>query len=196
MSPSCEANGRAWVDGCAGPRAHARWISGAGARVLPPAAPPRLINKSRPVYCVDLFLPPSSEAERSEEGNKGSLPAPLGVTLQLCPFQLLAAPLDRQTWPTLVKTWPRPNVRFTFMSAGASTDKLGSDVVADPPDHFISAINSWTVAGEEQRKFVRDAYSKGIDPHATFGNLRDEAIPRGSAVCRLHFHQTFDRIAR
>ena len=56
------------------------------------------------------------------------------------------------------------------MSAGVLTDELGSHVIANPPDHSISAVNGRAVAGEEQREFVWDAYSKGIDPHATFGN--------------------------
>ena len=48
MPPSGEANGRAWVDGCAGPRAHSWRLSGAGARVLPPTAPSSLTSKARP----------------------------------------------------------------------------------------------------------------------------------------------------
>ena len=65
MPPSCEAYGRARVDGCAGPRAYARWLSGASAWVLPPAAPPRLINKSieKPLPSCGRRRGPSSAAE-------------------------------------------------------------------------------------------------------------------------------------
>ena len=45
MPPSREANGRTRVDGCSGAWAHARWISGASARVLPRTAPSCMINK-------------------------------------------------------------------------------------------------------------------------------------------------------
>ena len=43
-----EANGRTRMDGCAGPRTHARRLSGASSRLLPRTAPPCLINKARP----------------------------------------------------------------------------------------------------------------------------------------------------
>ena len=54
-----EADGRARVDGCAGPRAHARRLFGASARVLPPTAPRCLTSKARPPS-VDFVVPINS----------------------------------------------------------------------------------------------------------------------------------------
>ena len=55
---SGETNGRARVDGCGGPWAHARRLSGAGPRLLSATDPPLLINKLRsPTAPIRLCRP-------------------------------------------------------------------------------------------------------------------------------------------
>ena len=44
-----ETDGRAWLDGCAGPRAHACRLSGAGQGLLPATDPPFLTKRAAPI---------------------------------------------------------------------------------------------------------------------------------------------------
>ena len=73
---------------------------------------------------------------------------------------------------------------------------LGADVGSKPPDHQVSAILGWTVAGKRQHELVRDFASKGIQPDATVRHVGNQAVFRRPAFGRPEFCQTFDRVAR
>jgi hypothetical protein len=59
-----------------------------------------------------------------------------------------------------------------------------------PPDHPVCAIFEWTVAREEESKFIGDVESVGVDTHASVGNVGNEAVERRCADPELDLRQT------
>jgi hypothetical protein len=67
-------------------------------------------------------------------------------------------------------------------SGSLSTNKLGSDGLAEPPDYLICAIQLGPVAGEKQYEFIGNAKSEGFDPYAAIRKIGDKAGERRTAL--------------
>jgi hypothetical protein len=84
----------------------------------------------------------------------------------------------------------------TVIGSLRDTNQLGADFVVMPPDHPVCAIFEWTVAREEQSKFIGDVESIGVDTHASIRNVGNEAVERRCANPELDLRQTPDTVPR
>jgi hypothetical protein len=71
-----------------------------------------------------------------------------------------------------------------------------ANLVARPPDNFISALLRLDVtATEQQDKLVRYIEAFGVEPYTAIGNVGDQAIARHGAIAKLHFCGPIERSA-
>src|ERR1700733_9903776 len=81
-------------------------------------------------------------------------------------------------------------MRTTVIGLLCDSNQLGAHFVVMPPDHPVCAIFEWTVAREEESKFIGDVESVGVDTHASVGNVGNEAVERRCADPELDLRQT------
>ena len=99
MPPSREANGRARVDGCVGPRAHARRLSGASARVLPGTVPPYMINHNgRKAFRRQLCYRLSAGASERHSALGRAAKVAMKPSSEQSPREVLAGLVERVTY--------------------------------------------------------------------------------------------------
>jgi len=61
---------------------------------------------------------------------------------------------------------------------GGSADQLGTDIVADAPDHALGL--SFCAPGQAQSEHFGDSEADDVNPNATVGHFGDEAMPRSA----------------